>query len=105
MEMAKPIKAKAVEGAPAAPGHPGAVGRLKGSIKIGATQRAVSIYSNLIYARVQDQGGRVGRNHATLLSRGSVSQYMTKAVRDAAPIMEAGLSKLGDLIATHYEGA
>lgn len=55
------------------------------SIKVGATRTGATVYSASIYGGAQNFGGRVGRNHATILRRADVSQYMTRAVRDTAP--------------------
>lgn len=72
----------------------GGSGVLRASIAKSRTLRAVTVYSNVVYARVQDQGGRVGRNHATILGRGNVSQYMTRAVRDSGGEIERRLEQL-----------
>lgn len=53
---------------------------IPGSLKVGVVQRGVSVYTTAPHGFVQDRGGRVGRHHATLLARGDVSQYMTRAV-------------------------
>lgn len=53
---------------------------------------------------MQDQGGRVGRNHATLLKRSDVSQYMTKAVRDSSPAVEKQVDELLDQLGRNFEG-
>lgn len=53
---------------------------LKDTIRVTATGRGASVYSTAVYGGVQNYGGRVGRNHATILARGNVSQYMTRAV-------------------------
>lgn len=53
---------------------------LRDTIKTSVTQRGASMYSTSVYGGVQNYGGRVGRNHATVLKRANVSQYMTKAV-------------------------
>lgn len=50
------------------------------TLRVSATSTALSLYSNAPHAGVQDQGGQVGRGHLTLLKRGEVSQYMTRAV-------------------------
>ena len=55
---------------------------LNESIKAGATRAGANVYSTSIYGGVQNYGGRVGRNHATVLRRADVSQYMTRAVTD-----------------------
>lgn len=55
---------------------------LSESIRVSATQRGASVYSTAIYGGVQNYGGRVGRNHATVLRRADVSGYMTRAVAD-----------------------
>lgn len=52
------------------------------SIRAGATQKGATVYSTSVYGGVQNFGGKVGRNHATLLKRADVSQYMTRAVRE-----------------------
>lgn len=55
------------------------------SIKTGVTRTGATVYSANVYGGVQNFGGRVGRNHATILRRADVSGYMTRAVRDTKP--------------------
>ncbi len=55
--------------------------KLADSIRTGVTQRGAWVASSAIHGGVQNYGGRVGRNHATVLKRGDVSQYMTGAVK------------------------
>lgn len=79
-------------------------GKLAGSIKTSVTAKGVSVYSNLVYARVQDQGGKVGRNHATLLARGSVSQYMKRAGDTAEPKVTRRLERMLDRLDNDFGG-
>lgn len=66
--------------------HGGAdVPRLGPSIKASVTTAGASVYSDAPHSIVQDVGGRVGRNRATLLKRSEVSHYMTQATQDAQP--------------------
>lgn len=60
---------------------PSRSGRLRASIRVSVTQRSASLYSTAIYGGVQNYGGKVGRDHATLLKRAEVSQYMTRAAQ------------------------
>lgn len=57
-------------------------------------QSGASVYSDAPHSRVQDEGGQVGRNRATLLKRGEVSQYMTRAVRDSNALVSRRLEGL-----------
>lgn len=77
--------------------------RLAASIRIGVNQRSVSIYSSAIHAIVQDQGGQVGRHHSTLLKRGEVSQYMTKAVRQTSGEVGSRINRVLDDVAHDFE--
>jgi hypothetical protein len=74
-------------------------GALERSVRKSVTQKGGSVYSNLPYAYVLDSGGRVGRNHATLLRRGDMSHYMTRAAHDGRPYVshrvEGMLNRLG----------
>lgn len=89
--------------APRGDGRSGTPGRLRDSIRSGATQTTASVYSNLVYARVQDRGGRVGRHHATILSRGSVSGYLTKAVLAESVRVDRHLESIRRQIQRQFE--
>jgi phage gpG-like protein len=54
---------------------------LRDTIKVSVARSSASVYSTSVYGGVQNFGGRVGRNHATLIKRASVSQYMTRAAQ------------------------
>jgi hypothetical protein len=69
-------------------------GELAGSVKTSATLSRVSVYSDLPHSRVQDTGGQVGRGRSTLLTRASVSQYMTRAVDAAEHDVDASVESL-----------
>lgn len=77
------------------------VPKLAGSIRIGQTTSALSVYSNAPHARVQDEGGRVG--HGAVITRASASAYMTKAVQQSQGDVEKALGGLGDDIANEFE--
>lgn len=63
--------------------------KLADTIRAGVLQKGATVYSTSVYGGVQNYGGRVGRNHATVLERGRVSQYMTTAVRETRePVSE-----------------
>jgi phage gpG-like protein len=78
-------------------------GDLEGSVRTSVTNRSVSVYSNLPYSRVQDQGGKVGRHHATLLKRADVSRYMTRAVSASEGEVRTRLEALLDAIDHDFE--
>lgn len=78
-------------------------GTLEGSIRIGVNLSSVSVYSNVVYANVQDQGGRVGRNHATLLKRAEVSQYMTRGIQQAQGAVNQRVGRVLDDLANDFE--
>ena len=77
-------------------------GALAGGVKSSVTQRGASVYSNLVYAYVQDRGGQVGRNRATLLRRSDVSQYMTRAVQREAPRVQRRMERVLDRIGRDF---
>jgi len=58
------------------PGNPS----LEESVRVSVTQRQASVYSTALHGGAQNVGGKVGRNHATLLKRADVSGWMIKAV-------------------------
>lgn len=74
---------------------------LADTIRVSATQAGVSIYSVQPYAAVQDFGGRVGND--AVVKRADVSQYMTGAVRAAAPDIERKLETVLDNIGAEFE--
>lgn len=76
---------------------------LERSIKVGVNARSVSVYSAAVHAIVQDQGGRVGRNRATLLRRASVSQYMTRAVQQKTPEVIDRVDRVLDDLAKDFK--
>ena len=99
--VAEPVRAKAKANVQHKTGRHGQERtRLADTIKVSATQRAVSVYSSSPYAAVQDVGGRVG--HGALISRASASHYMTKAVQDSQHDTEAALDRLGQTIERKY---
>ena len=65
--------------------------------------RSVSVYSSAIHAIVQDQGGQVGRNRATLLKRSEVSQYMTRAVQQKQATITKEVNAVLDDVARDFE--
>lgn len=76
-------------------------GDLARSIRASVTQRGASVYSGLPYARVQDEGGRVG--HGAILKRADVSQYMTRATRNSQATVSRRLQGLLDAITSEFE--
>lgn len=84
--------------------HGGAdVPRLADSLKVSVTTTGATVFSEAPHAAVQDQGGRVGRNRATLLKRANVSHYMSNAVRDAQPYVTRRLEELMDELERDFE--
>lgn len=75
-------------------GRHGAGPTIRGSLRASATQRGASIYTTAPHGYVQDRGGQVGRHGATLLRRGAVSQYMTRAVVSERAATLARLDRL-----------
>lgn len=103
-DIGKGVQRKAKENAPEGPRPKRSdAPKLKGSIRVSATTRGVSVYSNAPHAYVQDRGGRVGRNRATILQRGNVSAYMTKAQRSEQPHVSRRLQGLLDSIGKEFE--
>lgn len=84
-------------------GRHGSGPRLAGSIKVSVRQAGVSVYSNAPHAFVQDRGGRVGRGHRTILERGKVSQYMTRAVRSEQDRMSKRLEGVLDRLGQDFQ--
>ena len=98
-EIADPIRAKAQANIQHKTGRHSKDGPLK--VRISVTQKGVSVYSNEVYARIQDQGGRVG--HGAIITRASASRYMTKAVQQSKGDVERALNDLGNRIANEFE--
>ncbi len=96
------VKKAAQERAPVGPGHPGEPGRLHDSIKVSTMLKSASVYSTAVYGGVQNVGGRVGRNHATLLRRDMVSGYMNKAVAASEAYVEGEMLGLLDWLETQW---
>lgn len=101
-EIAEPVRAKAMANIEHKTGRHGdpKLPHLASTIRIGASQRALSVYSNLIYSRIQDEGGRVG--HGAIITRASASAYMTRAEQESRPIVEKALGNLGDHIEREF---
>lgn len=76
--------------------HGGDGQELEKSIKVSSTSGGVSLWSGALHAGVQDQGGQVGRGHATTLKRSDVSQYMTRAVDSKTPRVEEMIQEAVD---------
>lgn len=73
------------------------------SIRVAAAGVGVSVYSSAPHAAVQDSGGRVGRDRATVLTRENASQYMTRAVRDSQADISQRLEGLLDALENDFE--
>lgn len=101
-EIAKPVRDKAKANVQHKTGRHGGpdVPKLAGSIRIGATQSVLSVYSDAPHARVQDEGGRVG--HGAIITRASASAYMTKAVQESQKDTEKALNDLGERIESQF---
>lgn len=98
-EIAEPVRSKAQANIQHKTGRHSKDGPLR--VKVGATQRAVSVYATAPYARVQDSGGHVG--HGAIITRANASAYMTKAVKEGQPVVEKALGELGDRIASQFD--
>lgn len=72
------------------PGNPS----LESSVRVSATQWSASVYSTALHGGVQNVGGKVGRNHATLLKRADVSAWMIKAVGSERAFVAAEIEDL-----------
>jgi hypothetical protein len=64
---------------------------LEESVKVSVPTRSASVYSGALHGGAQNVGGKVGRNHATLLNRSDVSGWMIKAVSSNTALVEAEL--------------
>lgn len=78
-------------------------GDLSKSIRHSATRQGARVFSSLVYSGVQDTGGRVGRGQQTILRRGDVSQYMTRALRDSQPMVSRRLQGLLDTLTREFQ--
>lgn len=96
--IARPIRDDAQGNVQHKTGRHGQDGPIR--VKVGVTQRSVSIYANAPHAAVQDFGGRVG--HGAIITRASASHYMTKAVREGRDTIERGMDSLGDEIGRKF---
>lgn len=76
---------------------------LEDSVQVSVTKRMASVYSQSVYGGVQQSGGRVGRNHATLLKRSDVSQWMGKAVASERENVREELDGLLDWLVAEFE--
>lgn len=101
-EIASPVRALAISNIEHKTGRHGdpKLPHLAETIRIGRSAKALSVYSNLIYSRIQDEGGRVG--HGAIITRASASAYMTKAEQESRPAVEAALGHLGDRIEREF---
>ncbi len=83
--------------------HPvtGALGR---GIRVGATARGAVVFNDAPHAVVQDVGGKVGRGRSTVLTRSTVSQYMTRAGRDGAGKVVSRVDRLLKRIESDFKG-
>lgn len=73
------------------------------SLRVSVTQRGASLYTTAPHGFVQDRGGQVGRNRATLLRRDSVSQYMTRAVVSEQAHVRGQLAEMLDDFGREFE--
>lgn len=95
-KMAEPIRDRAranVEHKTGRHGDPD-LPPLADTIKIGVTQKAVSVYSASPYSARQDRGGY--GNHGSLITRANASAYMTRAV-------EQGQANIADEVENLWE--
>lgn len=83
--------------------HTGSLPRLATTIRSGANQRGASVWSTHPGGGVQNFGGRVGRNHATVLERNRVSQYMTEAVKATREPVAREVESVLDWLAQELE--
>ena len=97
--VAEPIRGRAQANVQHKTGRHGQDGPIR--VRTSVTTRGVSLYANAPHAAVQDFGGRVG--HGAIITRASASHYMTKAVAESHPVIEAGLNSLGDEIGRKFE--
>lgn len=74
--------------------------RLASTIRVGVKARALTVFSDQPYARVQDQGGRVGRG--AVIPRARASAYMTRAVQQSRSTVEQQVERLGDTIEREF---
>ena len=100
-EIAKGVKRDATANITHRTGRHGNEGPIR--VRTSVTARGASVYANEVHAIVQDVGGQVGRSRATLLRRDSVSQFMTKAVRNSRPRIEREMEQLLDTLGRDFE--
>ncbi len=76
--------------------------RLEDSVRVSVTTRTASVYSSAIYGGVQNVGGRIGRRHATLLTRGQVSNWMDRSVATNAAFVQAEAEGLTEWLLAEF---
>jgi phage gpG-like protein len=76
---------------------------LEESVRTSVTQRSASVYSTALHGGVQNVGGKVGRNHATILKRAEVSRWMIQAVTTNRAFVEGELDGLLDWLTAEFE--
>ena len=108
-ELRARLKAIGVEIAHAAPGfvrhktnrHSG-IPRIEDSVRVSLNRNSASIYSIAPHGGVQNVGGRIGRNHATIIKRSDASHYMDKAVASKRGFVEAEFDAVLDWIEQEF---
>jgi hypothetical protein len=84
-------------------GRHGGSPRIEDSIQATVTQNAASVYSTAPHGGAQNYGGRVGRNHATVLARAEVSQYMTRGVKSQREHVAEEMDSLLDWVVDTFD--
>jgi hypothetical protein len=75
---------------------------LEESVRVSVAASSASVYSTAIYGGVQNVGGRVGRDHATILKRADVSQWMNQAVRNDSVYVAMQIEELLDWLEREF---
>lgn len=77
---------------------------LSSGIKVAITRNSAAVYSASPHGGVQNFGGRVGRDHLTVIRRADVSHYMTKAVASSRDDVADEMDSLLDWLINTFEG-
>jgi hypothetical protein len=83
--------------------HDPHVPRLEDSLKVSVTMRGASIYSTSEAGGAQNVGGRVGRNHATILKRADASHYMDNAVKSETAYVQKEVNEVINWLLVEFQ--
>lgn len=74
---------------------------LEKSLRYSVKQKTASIYSDVVYSRVQEYGGRVG--HGAVIRRADAHHYMTEGIAASRRVIDSNLESVLDDLAAAYE--